>query len=81
MSCGNPFNHLQKNIKGSFLNHELFSTSKPSKFKGEGRRCFFFNNATSLGEESLGFATLIGLNTETPSFSLRSKVFYDPPSF
>ena len=29
MSCGNPFNHLLKNVNGSFLNHELFSTSKP----------------------------------------------------
>ena len=29
MSCGNPFNHLLKNIKVSFLNHELLSTPKP----------------------------------------------------
>ena len=29
MACGNPFNHLLNNIKGSFFIHELFSTSKP----------------------------------------------------
>ena len=29
MSYGNPFNRLLKNIKGSFINRELFSASKP----------------------------------------------------
>ena len=41
MSCGNPFNHLLKNVKGSFLNHELFSTSKP-KYDDDVIECMQF---------------------------------------
>ena len=29
MSYGNPFNHLIQNVKESFLNRDLVSTSKP----------------------------------------------------
>ena len=41
MSCGNPFNHLLKNVKGSFLNPKLFSTSKP-KYDDDVIECMQF---------------------------------------
>ena len=46
MSCGNPFNHLLKNVKGSFLNHELFSTSKP-KYDDDVIECMQFGICSS----------------------------------
>jgi len=38
MSCSNPFNHLLQNVKESFLNRELVSTSK-SKYDDEVIEC------------------------------------------
>ncbi len=38
MFCGNPFNHLLKNVKGSILNRELFSTIKPTIMQLPDRR-------------------------------------------
>ena len=46
MSCGSPFNHLLKNVKGSFLNHELFSTSKP-KYDDDVIECMQFGICSS----------------------------------
>ena len=46
MSCGNPINHLLKNVKGSFLNHELFSTSKP-KYDDDVIECMQFGICSS----------------------------------
>ena len=47
MSCGNPFNHLLKNIKGSFLNHELLSTSKPKYDDDDVIECMQFGICSS----------------------------------
>ncbi len=41
MSCGNPFNHLFQNVKESFLNRELVSTSKP-KYDDDVIECMQF---------------------------------------
>ena len=46
MSCVNPFNHLLKNVKGSFLNHELFSTTKP-KYDDDVIECMQFGICSS----------------------------------
>ena len=46
MFCGNLFNHLLKNVKGSFQNHESFSTSKP-KDDDDVIECMQFGICTS----------------------------------
>ena len=46
MSFGNRFNHLLQNVKESFLNRELFSTSKP-KYDDDVIDCMQFGICSS----------------------------------
>ena len=46
MSCGNPFNHLLQNVKESFLNRDLVSTSKP-KYDDDVIECMQFGICSS----------------------------------
>tara|TARA_B100000700_G_scaffold147010_1_gene163839 strand:+ start:163 stop:342 length:180 start_codon:yes stop_codon:yes gene_type:complete len=45
MSCGNPINHFLQNVKESFLNRELVSTSKP-KYDDDVIECMQFGICT-----------------------------------
>ncbi len=46
MSSGNPFNHLLQNVKESFINRDLVSTSKP-KYDDDVIECMQFGICSS----------------------------------
>ena len=46
MSCGNSFNHLIQNLKESFVNRDLVSTTKP-KYDDDVIECMQFGICSS----------------------------------